>query len=89
MEDSIDPDTALGNFYVRDVGGSARKKRERDGRDNDQDAEEHIVQNDSNDRYRDGDDPERPKPIRPAFDVLVFICAPAEGGCSHALILPR
>src|SRR3989338_5848700 len=89
VQDAIDTNATLGNFYMRNIRRRAREESERDGGEDDKKAEKYIIQDDGRDRDRDSSDAEPPKPIRPALDVFVLICAPAEGGCGHTPILPR
>jgi len=89
VQDAIDTNATLRNFYMRNIGRRARKERECDGCEDDEKAKKYVVQNNRGYRDRDSDDTERPKPISTTLDVFVFVCAPAEGGCGHTPILPR
>ena len=88
VQTAVDPDAAVGEFDVRKVRRRLRQEAERYGRDYDEDAKERVVQNDGSERDGDGDDAERQKPIRAAFDVLMLVCAPAQcGAVWHVAIL--
>ena len=58
----------------RMVGDEADRRRG----DHDKDGEEDVPQEDAGERRRNGDDTERPEPIRTALDMLVFVGTPTQ-----------
>src|SRR3989344_1915275 len=87
MERAVDTDAALGNFKMRQFRRRAGQETECDSSENHENAKEEVVEYDRGDCNRKSAHPERPVPIRPALDMIVFISAPAECGIVHAIIL--
>lgn len=79
VECVVDADAAIGDFELRSVRWRVREHAEYCCRDNDDNREEDVVKKNARECGRDGDDAERPIPIAPARDVLVFIRTPLQG----------
>lgn len=74
-------DVALANaFFVDDNMNGFRRpvdeKREREGRDDDEEAENNVSKDNRRQSYSGRDDPHGPKPVRGPFFVLIFMRCP-------------
>ena len=74
----VDAYAFVREFEMRDIRRRVGKECQCECADEDDEREECIVEENTHDRERHCDDAERPEPIGPALDVLMFICGPSQ-----------